>query len=106
VQILPATWIWLAMLDLKAHVLHGKSLTSLRGSLLIALGLLIVAFTVASFFLNAVFAFAISRPGRPEIRPAVAQARQHLGTIMVSGAVLGVLLAFSTTVVTPGSRSR
>jgi hypothetical protein len=25
VQILPAMWIWLAMLDLKAHTLHGKS---------------------------------------------------------------------------------
>jgi uncharacterized membrane protein len=104
VQILPAMWIWLAMLDLKAHVLHGKSLTVLRGPVLIPLGLLIVAFTVASFFLNAVFAFAISRRGLPEIRPAVAQARQHLTTIMFSGAVLGVLLAFSTTVVTRWGR--
>src|SRR3954451_3550468 len=25
VQALPAMWIWLAMYDLKAHVLHGKS---------------------------------------------------------------------------------
>jgi hypothetical protein len=104
VQILPAMWIWLAMLDLKAHVLHGKSLTLLRGPVLIPLGLLITALTVASFCLNAVFAFAISRPGRPEIRPAVAQARQHLTTIMLSGAVLGVLLAFSTTVVTRWGR--
>jgi hypothetical protein len=24
VQILPAMWIWAAMLDLKAHALHGK----------------------------------------------------------------------------------
>src|SRR5438067_4450245 len=24
VQILPAMWIWLAMVDLKAHALHGK----------------------------------------------------------------------------------
>jgi uncharacterized membrane protein len=104
VQILPAMWIWLAMLDLKAHVLHGKSFTALRGPVLIPLGLLIVAFTVASFFLNAIFAFAISRPGRPEIRPAFAQARRHLGTIVASGAVLGVLLAFSTTVVTRWGR--
>ena len=74
VQILPAMWIWLAMLDLKAHTLHGKSFNVLRGPVLIPLGLLIVAITVASFFLNAVFAFAVSRPGRPEVRPAVAQA--------------------------------
>ncbi len=104
VQILPAMWIWLAMLDLKAHVLHGKSFTLLRGPVLIPLALLIVALTVASFFLNAVFAFAISRPGRPEIRPAFAQARHHLRTIIFSGAVLGVLLAFSTTVVTRWGR--
>jgi hypothetical protein len=92
------------MLDLKAHVFHGKSFTLLRGPALIPFCLLIVAFTVASFFLNAVFAFAISRPGLPEIRPAVAQARQHLRTIVFSGAVLGVLLAFSTTVVTRWGR--
>ena len=104
VQILPAMWIWLAMFDLKAHVLHGKSFTVLRGPLLIPLGLLIVAITVASFFLNAVFAFAVSRPGRPEVRPAVAQARQHLRPIMASGAVVGALLAFSTTIVTRWGR--
>jgi len=104
VQILPAMWIWLAMLDLKAHVLHGKSFTVLRGPPLIALGLLIVAITVASFFLNAVFAFAISRPGTPETRPALAQARQHLRPILLSGAVVGLLLAFSTTVVTRWGR--
>ncbi|MGB0091875.1 MAG: hypothetical protein WBP81_05010, partial [Solirubrobacteraceae bacterium] len=58
VQILPAMWIWLAMFDLKAHVLHGKSFTVLWGPVLIPIGPLIIALTVASFFLNAVFAFA------------------------------------------------
>ena len=104
VQILPAMWIWLAMFDLKAHVLHGKSFDVLRGPILIPIGLLIIAITVASFFLNAVFAFAVSRPGRPEVRPAVAQARHHLRPIMASGAVVGALLAFSTIVVTRWGR--
>ena len=104
VQILPAMWIWLAMIDLKAHVLHGKSFTVVRGPVLIPIGLLIIAITTASFFLNAVFAFAVSRPGRPEVRPAVAQARHHLRPIMASGAVLGALLAFSTIVVTRWGR--
>ena len=31
VQVLPAIWIWLAMADLKAHVLHGHSFNVLRG---------------------------------------------------------------------------
>ena len=89
VQILPAMWIWLAMFDLKAHVLHDKSFTVVRGPVLIPAGLLIIAITVASFFLNAVFAFAVSQPGRPEVRPAVAQAREHLKTIMAYGVVVG-----------------
>ena len=104
VQILPAMWIWLAMFDLKAHVLRGKSFHVVRGPVLIPIGLLIIAITVASFFLNAVFAFAVSRPGRPEVRPAVAQARHHLRPIMASGAVVGALLAFSTIVVTRWGR--
>ena len=65
VQLLPAMWIWLAMFDLKAHVLHGQSFTVLRGPILIPIILAIIALTVASFFLNAVFAFSIARPGAP-----------------------------------------
>jgi hypothetical protein len=99
VEILPAIWIWVAMFDLKAHVLHGKSFAVLRGPILIPIVLLIIAITIACFFLNAVFAFAVSRPGRPEVRPAVAQARHHLRPIVASGAVVGALLAFSTVVV-------
>ncbi len=104
VQILPAVWIWLAMADLKAHVLHGHSFTVLRGPVLIPIALAIIAVTIVCFFLNAVFAFAITRPGAPEIRPAVAQARRHVMPILLSGAVVGLLLALSTTVVTRWGR--
>lgn len=100
VQLLPAIWIWVAMADLKVHVLHGNSFNVLRGPVLIPIMLAIVAITAASFFLNAVFAFAIARPGKPEIRPAAAQARRQLTPILVSGAVVGLLLAVATTVVT------
>lgn len=58
VQILPAMWIWLAMFDLKAHTLHGKSFNVLRGPVLIPIGLAIVTLTVASYFLNAVLSLA------------------------------------------------
>lgn len=104
VQILPAVWIWLAMADLKAHVLHGSSFNVLRGPVLIPIALVVVAITVACFFLNAVFAFAISQPGAPEIRPAVARARRHIAPIVASGAIVGVLLALSTLVVTRWGR--
>jgi hypothetical protein len=98
VQILPAMWIWLAMADLRAHLLHGKSLREIEGAILIPINLVIVAITAASFFLNAVFAFAIARPGGHEIRPAVAQAWRQRTPILVSGAVVGVLLGLATTV--------
>jgi hypothetical protein len=100
VQIPPAVWIWLAMYDLRAHVLHGKSFHVLRGPVLIPIILLIVAVTAAGFFLNAVFAFAIAGSRPPKIRPAFATARLHLTPILASGAIVGLLLALSTTVVT------
>jgi hypothetical protein len=100
VQVLPAMWIWLAMFDLKVHVLRGRSFHVIRGPVLIPIWLTIIAITVASLFLNAVFAFAISRPGERAIRPAVAEARRHLVPVAVSGSVLGAALAFATTVAT------
>jgi hypothetical protein len=98
VQILPAVWIWLAMYDLKAHVLHGKSFNVLRGPVLIPIVLAIMAITAAGFFLNAVFAFAIAGPRPPKIRPAFAAAWLHRALILASGAAVGLLLALSTTV--------
>jgi hypothetical protein len=99
VQILPAMWIWLAMLDIKLHVFRGKEFHIIRGPLLIPALLGVAAITAASFFLNAVFAFAISKPGRPEIRPAFAQARRHLRTIISYGVVIGAALGVAALVV-------
>src|SRR3979409_1398975 len=66
VQALPAMWVWGAVYDLKAHVLHGKSLQALRGPVLIPIVLVIMAITAASFFLNAIFGFAIVQAGTPK----------------------------------------
>jgi hypothetical protein len=104
VQALPAMWIWVAMYDLKAHVLHDKSFHVLRGPVLIPIILAISAVTAASFFLNAIFGFAIIQPGRPSVRPALAQARSHLGVIVGSGATVGVLLGVCTMIVTRWGR--
>lgn len=104
VQVLPAMWIWLAMFDLKVHVLRGRTFNVLRGPILIPLCLAIVAITMVAFFLNAVFAFAIAKPGRPEVRPAVEEARRHLVPILAWGAAVGALLAFSTMIVTRWGR--
>jgi hypothetical protein len=99
VQILPAIWIWAAMLDLKAHALHGKSFHLLRGPLLWLVLLVIAGLTAGSYFLNGVFAFAISKPGAPQIRPAFTEAKRHIRTILAWGLVVGLALGFATMVV-------
>jgi hypothetical protein len=104
VQVLPAMWIWLAMLDLKAHVLHGRSFHALTGPIVIPIVALIAAITAAAFFLNAVFAFAIARAGPPEVRAGFAGARRHLRVVLGSGAAVGLLLGLSTIVVTRWGR--
>ena len=100
IQVLPAMWIWAAMFDLKAHVVHGRSFHLLTGTAIVVPVVLgVAAVTAAGFYLNAVFAFAIVQPGRPQIRPAFTQARAHLPIVLGSGAVVGVLLGLSTVVV-------
>jgi hypothetical protein len=108
IQVLPAMWIWAAMFDLKLHLqpvtklqlVHGKPFHLLMGpEVVIPVVLGVAAITAASFYLNAVFAFAIVQPGRPQIRPAFTQARSHLPIVLGSGAVIGLLLGLSTVVV-------
>jgi hypothetical protein len=54
VQVLPAMWIWAAMLDLKLHLFRGKTFHLPNGPAMVAVVVPIVAITAASFFLNAV----------------------------------------------------
>jgi hypothetical protein len=100
VQIVPAMWIWIAMLDIKLHTLHGKGFHLLIGPILIPAIVGVTVLTAASFYLNGVFAFAISVPGAPQIRPAFAKANQHLRTILTWGGAIGLALAFSALVST------
>jgi hypothetical protein len=98
VQVLPAMWIWAAMFDLKAHVLHGKTFHVLTGPVVIPIVLAVAAITAASFFLNAVFAFAIASEGPPAIRPGFTQARSHLAVVLAWGAAVGICLGLATVV--------
>jgi len=99
IQVLPAMWIWAAMLDLKLHVVGKREFRSWYGTTAVLLILAIAAVSVASFYLNAVFAFAISRPGKPAIGPAFALARHHLAVVGTFGFVVGMALGFSIAVV-------
>ena len=100
IQVLPAVWIWLALYDLKAHVLHGQSFHIVRGAVLIPINLAIIAITAGAFYLNATFAFAIVGGRPPRIAPAFAAARAHTVSILAWGATVGVLLGLCTTVIT------
>jgi hypothetical protein len=95
VEVLPAMWIWAAMIDLKFHAFHGRSFDPLHGGVLAAAILAAAAITAASFFLNAVFGFAIATPGRPEIRPAFIRAWSHAGTVFAWGGVTGLMLGLA-----------
>jgi hypothetical protein len=99
IQILPAMWIWAAMLDLKAHTFKGKEFHDWHGPATLVLVAVIALVTAAAFYLNAVFAFAISQPGRPQTRPAFTLARRHLGVVLSVGLCVGLALGFSAIVV-------
>jgi hypothetical protein len=100
IQIPPAMWIWAAMYDLRGHLLHDRSWHAIRGPVVIPIVAAVLVITAACFFLNAVFAFAISQDGKPEVRPAIAEARGHLRAILSSGGIVGLALGLTVTVVT------
>ena len=96
VQVLPAMWLWAATIDLKAHVLRGKEFDIIRGPVVLVLFAAVVLLTIAAFYLNAAFAFAISQPGPPDLRAGFQQARKHIRTVSGWGTVVGLALAVAT----------
>ena len=92
VEILPAMWIWLAMVDLKAHVWYGRSFATLPAAVVVLLVALAAVVTTVGFVLNAVFAFAIAGPGPPRIRPAFTAARARIRPLAVWGLLTGLAL--------------
>ena len=96
VQALPAMLIWAATYDLKAHVLYGKEYRDIRGPIVLVLFAAVVLITIASFYLNATFAFAISQPGKPDLRAGFRQARKHIRAVALWGTGVGLALAVAT----------
>jgi hypothetical protein len=97
VQLLPAVWIWMAMYDLRAHLIHKGSFHTLSGPILIPIAIGLAAITAACFYLNAVFGFAIAQPGTPVVRRAFVETRRHLWPILASGALVGLALGAALT---------
>jgi hypothetical protein len=99
VEALPALLIWAVTLDLKAHVLHGKEFNVIRGPVVVVLFALAVLVTIGAFFLNAAFAFTISRPGPPDVTAGLRQARRHARAVIGWGGVLGLALGVAAILV-------
>lgn len=96
VEALPAMWAWLAMLDLRVHLFGGRQLRSLHGATLIAGISAVTLVTMTAFFLNGVFAFALTSSGQPMIRPALSRARSAGATLLGWGLIEGVGLGVAT----------
>src|SRR5437762_9593352 len=65
IQVLPAMWIWLALLDLKVHTFKGKEFHAWHGSVELLLLVATALVPAASCYLNAAFAFALSPSSSP-----------------------------------------
>ncbi len=99
IQLVPAAWIWITMYDLKQHGLRGAPFRELHLGSVLAVSALAIGWSMAAFWCNTVFAYAIDGPPPPLIRPAVRRTNRRLGTIAVAGAVVGALLATATAVI-------
>lgn len=98
IEALPAMWVWLAMLDLRVHLFRGRGPRTLDGTTLVVVVAAVTLMTMAAFFLNGIFAFALSGPGVPRIGPAFNQARAAAGVLLGLGFVEGVALGVATMV--------
>jgi hypothetical protein len=98
IELVPAIWVWLVMWDLRQHALRNDAFRQITVGGMIVLALLTVAASVAAFWWNTVFAFAITH-AQARIAPAVRQARPHLPRLIRAGVVLGILLAVAAVVV-------
>ncbi|HUA11321.1 MAG TPA: hypothetical protein VMA83_04895 [Solirubrobacteraceae bacterium] len=92
IQLLPAVVVWAAMYDLRARALHRTPKFHPGAEVLLPIAAVIVALTAAGFFLNAVFAFAISDEP-PSVRAGFGTARKHARTVLAWGAAVGAALA-------------
>ena len=99
IQLVPAAWVWVVMWDLKAHALRGAAFRELTVGGMILLGLVAVGLSIAAFWCNTVFAFAIDGGQEPRIAPAAQRAHAHLSRITIAGLTIGLLLTFAAVVI-------
>jgi hypothetical protein len=92
IELVPAVWVWLVFWDLKQGALRHDAFRDVTLAEMILLGVITIGASVAAFWCNTVFAFAITHP-QPQIALAVRQAGRHLGRIIGAGVILGAIVA-------------
>jgi hypothetical protein len=98
VEFVPAAWLWFVMWDLKQHALRGAAFRHFTLGGMVALAALAIGVSIASFWCNTVFAFAIS-DHEPRIRPAARQARPFRFRIVRAGILMGCAVAIAAVVI-------
>ena len=104
VEVLPAAWVWLAMWNLKSHLLDQRGVHQVHAYWYLPVIVFFIAMAVLAFWCNAIFIFALgSSP--PLLRPATSKANEHWRTILFWGVLIGSLHAFVSLVVATISKT-
>ena len=101
VELVPATWVWFSMWNLKAHVLDGRSVHHFHGWITVVGVLLMVAAATIAFYCNAIFAFSIGGKQPPSIRSATREANTHRKIILLWGLGFGIAHGLVSFVIAP-----
>src|SRR4051812_26863492 len=87
-ELVPATWVWLTMWNLRHGDLRSTPLHEITVlTLLTAVGIASLA-SIAALWCNCVFGFAISQP-QGSVRPAIRQTWPFRRRLLVAGIVVG-----------------
>jgi hypothetical protein len=92
VELVPAVWVWLVMWDVKQHALRTDAFRQITVGNAVAVLLVSVAASIAVFWCNTVFGFAITHT-QPRIAAAMRQTRPHLVGIVAAGTAVGIVVA-------------
>lgn len=98
-QLIPASWIWLATWNLKRHLLRGVEFNHLGLPTLIISTIVILVVTVIAFWCNSVFALALDGPPPPRIAPAIRASMSSRATVTRWGLAVGVALVLANLVI-------
>lgn len=99
VELIPAAWVWLVLVDLKRHRLRAEPLQHFTFQSLVTGLAIAVAASIAAFWFNTVFGFAITHRPKPKVGLAFRQARPFFGRCAVLGSAMGVIVALGLAII-------